>query len=514
MKIRKHIIILLLTGLGISVFAQTNNIEDLRRIGYESKEGRDYDKAITYYKLVLKEHSDDYDAKLALARLYYSIEDYPTSISYYNNILSNDVTDVEALMGLGDNYLFIDKLDKSIDYYIRGISYLPNFVPLYLQLAKAYSWQGSLNKAIETYNKILTIDDTYAEAWQGIGKIYYWKEKPKTALSYYRKAVDLDPTEQNISKEYEQIKQQLKFNASGKLKLLNETEESYKINAIIQQYGFQKRLNDNFNISLNLLLDYSHRNFTNTDIGDTIRWYDNTWVKAGWISEHHKVFAYVGYTVSDSKFSAYGLNWKWNFSLGSFKFINSFVAGYDYFYYWNQVGQNMVSDNLDISLNDFGLKLGYGYGLIDKAFVTDVQNDEYFESTNPYSRFNVSFTYKILSKPKITFAANYSYLNYSYKSPLYYSPYGRKLYGPSVNIYYPVGNFYIYGDISYNFGSEYYYDIANSTVNKIYLNANNWSANGEFGYNLRSFSVSLNASRFYNDYYSNYFVALTLKYRF
>lgn len=514
MKIVEYIMILLLLGLGPLSFSQNNDIEHLRQLGYEAKVEREYTKAIAFYSLVLKEQEDDYDAKLAIARLYHSIEDYPTSISYYTSILLNDPTDVEALIGLGDNYLLIDSLDQSIDYYIKGISLLPDYIPLYLKLAKAYGWQGSLDMAIKTYKKILAIDDTYAEAWQGIGMMYYWKQKPKTALNYYKKAVDLDPTEQGIIKEYEQIKRQLKLNASGKFKLLNETEESYKINAIVQQYGFQKRLNDQFNISLNVLLDYSHRDFTNTDVGDTIRWYDNTWVKAGWITEHHKLFAYGGYTISDKKFSAYGLNWKWNFLLGSFKFTNSLVAGYDYFYYWNKVGQYMVSDNLDISLNDFGLKLGYRYGLIDEAYVTDVKNDEYFESTNPYTNFNVSFTYRVLSKPKITIAANYSYLNYSYKSPLYYSPYGRKLYGPSANFYYPVGDFYFYGDIGYNFGSEFYYDIKNYVVKKIELNANNWSANVEFGYDYKSFSVSLSASRFYNDYYSNYFAALNLKYLF
>lgn len=514
MKIKEYILIFLLAGWGSIAFSQNDSVEYHRQLGYEAKLEGNFNKAISFYSLVLKEQNDDYDAKLAIARLYYTIEDYSTSIHYFNNILSNDSTDVEAAIGLGDNYLLIDSLDKSIEYYSNGIALLPTYVPLYLKLAVAYSWQGSLDKAIKTYEKILTIDDTYAEAWQGIGKMYYWKDKPKTALVYYLKAIELDPTEQSTNKEYEQIKQQLKLVASGTLKILNETEESYTINAIVQQYSLKKRVNDNFNISMNFLLDYSDRDYTHTKKGDTIRWYDNTWIKAGWITEHHKIYAYGGYTVSDSKFSAYGLNWKWNFSFGSFKFINSMVAGYDYFYYWNKVGQYLVSDNLDINYNNFGLNLGYRYGLVDKAFVTDVRNDNYFESTNPYTSFTTSLTYKIFSKPKITLAANYSYLNYTYKSPQYYSPYGRSLFGPSVNFYYPVKNFYFYGDMGYNFGSEYYYDIKKSEVKKIELNANNWSANAEFGYNYNSFSVSLSASRFYNDYYSNYFAALTLKYIF
>ena len=494
------------------LFAQ--DLESLRQQGYEAKQKGDYATAIKYYEQILKAQPDDYDARLAVARLYYSQENYKESVKYFMMIYAADPTDVEALKGLGDNYLSMDKLDEAIGKYQKAIALLPDHIPLYLQLAKAYSWKGDLDKAIETYQKILEIDDTYSEAWQGIGKMYYWKEQPYKAMTYYQKAIALDPEENSIKKEYEDIRKETGYKASAGVKLLNETEENYQINATIQKYGFQKRIKDWLDVSVNVLLDHSNRDFTNTDVGDTIRWYDNTWLKAGWISAHHKVYVYGGYTGSDQKFSSYGINWQSNFSLGAFDFTNSLTGGYDYFYYWNKIGQNKASDNLSIRYKKFGLSLGYQYGLVDKAFVDDVPNDAYFEGTNPYSGFDVSLSYKLLSQPKINISANYSYLNYQYKSRLYYSPMGRQLYGPSVNIYYPFKSFYFYGSYAYNLGSEFYYEMLDTNLETIYLNANNWSANAEIGYDYKALSTSVSANRFFNNFYSNYVLALNLKYSF
>ena len=514
LMITKSVIILFLIGISSNVFAQNNSIEQLRASAYKAKLKGDYQESITNYKKILEKQSDDYDAKLALARLYFKTENYKKSTAFFNSIYKNDSTDVEALMGLGENYLYTDKVDESIVYIQKAISLLPDYVPLYLQLAKAYSWQGDLDKAIEIYNKSFTIDDTYSEAWRGLGKMYYWKDKPKTALYFYEKAVALDPSDQSIKKEFEQLKNELKYSFSATYKKLNETEESYQINALIQQYGLSKRFNDHFNISVNHLLDYSNRDFTNTEIGDTIRWFDNTWLKTGLITEHHRISLYGGYSKSDDIFTSYGLNWRYKFSLKSVDFTNSLTAGYDYFYYWNKIGHKALTDNFSAQYKRFKLNLSYGYGLIDTAAVNDIPNDNYFEGTNPHEEYGVSLSYKVLSKPKITLSANYSYLNFKYKSRLYYSPFDRKLFGPSASIYYPFKNFYFYGGFAFNFGSEFYYDVIDSSVKKIYLNADNWSANAEIGYNYKSFAVSFSASRFYNDYYSNYLIALNLKYNF
>ena len=503
-----QIIIILL--LSIPVFSQ--NINLLRNKGYEARIAGKTDSALAYYEKILKFDSDDYDAKLAVARLYFSIENYKKSKYFYRSILKKDKKDVEALNGLGKIYMSTDKTEKAVKYFQKAIKYLPAYVPLHFSLAKAYVWTDKLNKAIEEYDKIIDIDPTYSEAWQGKGKMNYWQEKPVSALKYYKKALELDSFSVEINNEYKQIKQETKFRISAGLKIQNENEENYQINAFIQQYGIAKRVTDHIDVSTSFLLDRSNRDFKNSDEGDTIRTFDNTLFRIGWITAKHKIYAFAGYSSSDKKLTAYGLNWRWIKPAGKITIKNSINAGYDYFYYWNKIGHKTASENFKIQYNKFTVDLNAGYGIIDSAFVEDVANDKYYTAVNPHYEYGISFSYKLFSLPVVKIAGNYSFSDYKFKSRYYYSPQGRKLVGPSVFVYYPYGNFYFYGGFSINFGTEYYYELENEELKKYYINANNWSSDLEIGYNFKSLSTSFSASRFYNDYYSNYSLLLNFKY--
>jgi tetratricopeptide (TPR) repeat protein len=511
MGILKLFFALIFVLLGTASQAQNVDIEQLRKKGFEAKTNGDLEMAIGHYKNILELEAEDYDAWLAIARLCFLQEDYKNSMHYFEIIYANDSTDVEALKGLGDCYLYLDKPGQACGYYKKAISYLPSYVPLYFQLAKAYSWQGQLKKAIKIYEDVLVIDNTYSEAWQGIGKMLNWQRKPKSALPYYERAMELDPATISIADEYREVKKQLDYQISASLKILNETEESYEINALVQEYRFQKRLGDHFNVSANFLLDHSDRDFTNPKDADTIRWYDNSWAKIGWLGEHHKINVFGGYSQSDKKFSSYGIHWQWGFSINSVNFSNSFNAGYDYFYYWNQVGHHVFSDKLSIKYKKFTFDAGYGFGIVDSAEIRNIVKDSYGVDVNNHNEYAFSLSYKLLQNPKIIVAANYSYLDFDNKSSLYYSPYERKLWGPSASIYWPLKHFYFYASFSYNTGIEFYYDVKGSGFVKNYLDVDNWSAGSELGYNLNKLSFSLSGSRFYNPFYSNYAILATIK---
>ena len=509
----KIIFTLLLFILSNHCFSQINT-DSLRTIAYQAMINGDIDKSVTNYNKILEITPDDYDAILALARLYFGKEDYEKSIAYYNKIYISDTSDAEALKGLGNNYLYLDKLNSAIIFFKKAVLLYPTVTDNYFLLAKAYSWQGKLNDAIKTYQQILNIDSTYSEIYQGIGKMYYWKSQPYKALKYYEKALLLDSLEENIKNEYRQIKDETLNFIFIKSKFANEVEENYKINAFIQQTGIRKRISDRFFASADLLIDHSERNSNSAELNDTLRWYNALTVNLRAYLNNHSVDLFTGYSHSDNKFSLIGCSWKWNFPINPFNITNKITGKYDYFYYWNKVGQNVVTDNISIEYKKLKFGFEYGLGIVDKAFILDVSNDRYEEDKNPFSSHTVSLTYRIFSKPKISVAANYSFLNYKFKSNQYYSPLGKKVFGPSFVMYYPIGNFYFYSDAMYNFGEEYYYEKNNSELTKQYLNAKYWNANIEIGYEKKSFSASINASRFNNNYYKNFFLTLNIGYRF
>jgi hypothetical protein len=345
--------------------------------------------------------------------------------------------------------------------------------------------------------------------------MYYWKGKPKTAAGYYKKAIELDPGNEETMEEYRKINNELKFVISLKSGPVQEIEENYEINAIISRIKVEKRINDWFHLEANYLLDYSNRVFTD-NIGDTTRWYSTPWIKAGWLSEHHRISGWIGYTTTDNKFSSYGLNWKLNYNFGKFKLSNALTAGYDYFYYWNEVGAKSISDNLELGYGKFDLSASYAYGVVDAVLVADEYSGTYGEKTNPYTSYGLSLAYRILSRPVIKVGLNYSFLDYTYKSPLYYTPFERNLYGGMASLYYDYKSFYFYGSFSYNLGTEINYEqFGNSNrFRKEKVDVDNWSANVELGYQHDPFSISIGGSNFYNPFYRNITGFLAIKFLF
>jgi len=510
------ITILIIMLFAISSHGQNNDPEYWRAIGYQAKVDGDFKTAVENYLEVLAIDSTDYDAKLALARLYTLQVKYKTAIQFYNEIYESDSSDVEALNGLGNCYLYIDKNKESVYYFEQALHFLPDNIQQYFYLAKAYSYSGKLNEAIEVYREINKIDDTYSETWAGIGKMYYWKGKPKTAISYYSRALELDPENEKMIKEKQEIQNELKFGLSLKVGPVQEVEENYEINALISKVKLEKRINDHFHLEANFLLDYSNRVFTD-NIADTTRWYNSTWVKGGWISEHHKISAYVGYSTTDNLFSTYGLNWKLNYNFGKFTLKNSITAGYDYFYYWNRVGGKSISDILSFGYGKLSFTASYTIGNIDSVLVDDFSTNTYEISDNPYNAYAFTLSYKILKRPAIKIGLNHSYLNFTYKSPLYYTPFDRKLTGASLSVYYDYKKLYVYGSFSYNIGTEFYYDVVgngNNDLRKVEMNVNNWSTNIEMGYNLNPITFSIGGGNFYNPFYQNITGFFAIKVRF
>jgi len=484
---------------------QSGDIEYWRDMGYQAKVEKDYIRAIGFYQKVLTADSSDYDARLALARLFTLTDNYDSAIFLFKAIYVIDSTDVEALNGLGQCYGFLGEDKRSIYYFEQALSFLPDDILQYIYLAKAYSHGGRLDEAISVYQRINKIDNTWSEAWAGIGKMYYWKGMPHTAVFYYNKALALDPENEEYKNEYQDIQRELHFGLSVRVSPLREKEENYEINALVSVIKLEKRLTDYFHVEANFLLDYSNRDFTDTVTdGDTTRWFNTSWIKGSWIREHHKINLYGGYSNTDHKVSAYGLNWTLNYSLEKIAIKNSLTAGYDYFYYWNKVGAKSISDEVQMSYRLFGFNAIYTYGITDKVLIRDIINDTSFTHDNSYQTYGLSLTCRILAKPETRLGLNYSYLNYKYKSPLYYSPFGRHLAGASVTVYYPYKKLYVYGNFSYNIGTEFNYEEDESgRFQKINLNVNNWASNLELGYNYYPYSFSVGGSSFYNPYYQN-----------
>ncbi|MDA3865296.1 MAG: tetratricopeptide repeat protein [Salinivirgaceae bacterium] len=516
---------LLILFLTLSLYAQQSQ-EDHRKAGYQAMHDGKLKKAIGEYAAILELDINDYDARLALGRLYYKTGNSDSALYYYQKIYRNDSTDVEALNGFTKCFIRQGKMDAAINTARRAVQLLPEHVPEYLLLAKALSYDGQIQEAINVYRHANQIDSTYSQVWAGLGKMFYWNSKPATAQKYYRKALKLDPENQIIKKAHQKVKNALKYHFSGKYQYLQEKEDTYQIDAFVQRYSLQKRLGDQFQISANFLLDYSRRDFINDDASDTLRWFDNSWIKASWLAAHHNISVYGGYSVSDDLFSTYGLTWKYQNSFNKLKLENTMDAGYHYFYYWNQVGRHAISNKLELEYSRLSMNVDLNAGQVDEKQIRKYSSDPYEIGTNPYFSYNISIHCKIIKTPDVKVGINHSYFDYKYISPSYYTPNDRLLTGPSVSLYHSFKNFYIYGMYVYHFGTEKFYYMetvsggneqasSNNEVEKsVTIDADNWSASFEAGYNWDAVSLSAGVSRFYNPYYQNVVGFITISGKF
>jgi tetratricopeptide (TPR) repeat protein len=509
---RKKIVLL---ALVVSFFAQIGYAqltkEEYRKNGFEYRLNENYDSAIISYEEILQQDPNDYDARLALARLYSTGKNYSLSEKYYSKILVNDSTDTEAWSGLGDLFLKRDKTSKAIYFYQKAVHYLPRHVPYYFSLAKAYSWDNKLEEAITTYQQILQIDSTYSEAWAGIGKMYYWQEKPYKAKTHYEKALQLDPLSIELRKDYQAIKDALKFILIANFRNLNESEQNYELDALIQQYTVQKRLSDKINLSFSALSDHSKRDIF-SEPNDTNRIYNSYWTVLRFIFKNQRVSLFGGYSLSDSLFSSYGLKYENTFDLGQIKVKNALVAQYQYFYYWNFVGGKSISDNITFSFKRYWVSGGITHSRIDSLLIDDYYNKKYDVDFNTQLSYNLSVGMKVYSAPLVKVAANYSFMNFKYKSPLYYSPFERNLSGLSSSLYHRYKKWYVFIGASYNIGTEASFEEdAQQFFQKEKLGVDNWSAAIELGYHVKPMIITLNLSKFYNPYYSNYLAGVSIK---
>lgn len=508
----KQYLIAILFLAATNMSAQIDSAEVFREMGYQAKLDSDYKKSAALYSKVLKLNSNDYDATLALARLQVSLEQYDVALDYYRNLLDNDPQDWEALYGTGNCYLYLDMTGQAITYYRKAVAALPDHVPGYLALAKALSWQGEVDEAINVYEQANRQDSTYSEVWAGIGKMYYWKGKPYTALKFYEKALELDPGNKNIKKEYQQIQKDKLAWVSAQFRYFQETEETYVIDALIQKYSFSKRMSDGFHLNVNTLFDRSDRDFTSEE-SDTSRWYLNAWVKMSWISEHHRLGVYAGYSTTERLWSAYGLSWQMKYQWGAFGLKNTIDAGYDYFYYWNSVGRNVMNESLQLSWNRWEANATVSMGRIDERPVRSYKGEDYEPGTNPFLIYSLSVKYKILKNPELKIGGQYSFMDYEYQSPLYYSPFERKLSGVSMIMQKKFSKWYFFSGFSYNIGNESYYYLSDHGKDKTEsgkVNVDNWSASLEAGYTWPLLSISFSASRFNNPYYENWIAFLNI----
>jgi len=471
-------------------------------------------RLIKRYEKELKNNPDDYDTAMVLAKLYLVEGHFKKAEKLYKRILEKYPQDVDALKGLGDVYLYSGKEDKAIYYYQKALEIEPGSPYLLFALAKAYAWSEQYDRAIAIYEQILEQNENYAEAWPGLGKMYYWKNQPYTALRYYEKALALAPDDNFIREEYEKILRETSWQLYGQFKSVKEQEEAYSIDALTQRIIGGKRLSDTWEISATHFSDWSNRDYTDSQTPDTSRWYRSAYLTGTLHASALRLSAYAGYSFSDDQWSGYGLEGYWSVVSGKTKWTFQAATGYDYYYYWNNIGHYTSSGSVKLQHKRWRLEAGVEKGLTDKAPVYDILTNDYVEAENPFWDAHAGIAYTLIPYPHLRLGFSYDFITYTYKSPMYYSPMDKSSAGPEIFFYHQADHWYISAFASAQYGREYDYEITTITtgghngttqtiIQKVPQSTSQLTADLETGFNGRNWSLGLSAGYYQTPYYQS-----------
>ncbi len=283
-------------------------------------------------------------------------------------------------------------------------------------------------------------------------------------------------------------------NLSYKIGFLRETEELYSNSNIYQTIGWGKNFTDIFRFDFYSQIEYSER--VEVDVPDRERWFDNFKVVARLDpNDYNHLDAFGSASISDTTITSYGGLYRATVELGDVLIKNTITGGYDYFYYWNMVGQDYVSESVDLSYSGFNLALSYFYGNVRENYIDGYD----IKGRNPNNMVNFGLSYDVLNSPKVNVGVYYQMRNYDFYSPLYYSPQDRKISGIGSYFFDTFGKFYTY------FGAGAKLDNNDTFV---------WSLDAEGGYEYDGFSASAGIGKYDDPYYENLNVFLNFTKKF
>lgn len=477
------------------VLSDPANIDAWRMLGFSYRMQGELEAAITSYQKVLELSTADYDAHLALGRLYLQTKQYEESAHEFSFINNNDETDVEALWGLARNAKFKEDYQTSINYYNQALQYLPDHIPTLFELATVYSYDDNLAEAIATYQNILDLDKTWAEAWAGKGKMLWWSGKPYSAKDSYERALELDSGNEEYLTEINKVDEEIAWYPSARFNMVEEREEDYTVKSWNQHYKLNKKLSDRLDFSLNSFWQYNQKERkrgTNT----IEKWFDNSYLKLNynatdWLALNSTVGASINDSTTTVLDGGISLKSKWH----KIKLLNNFNLGIEYFSHWEALKRIYLSNNFSVKWKRVDFMSSYKTGKVEKAPIWDGST----LSENPFLDYSFGFNYLLYKPVDLKVGAGTRFMDFESQSILYYTPIDRRLISINGSLYYPYKEVYLY---------------VSSLVEQDNDEKKGYSNEVELGYYKAGWSISAGYGNFKNPWYESDSVSLTVSGRF
>jgi len=149
-------------------------------------------EAALIYEVLLEEERPETKEELAekkemkklLGQAYMISKDYEKAISRYREILKKNPKDIEARIAIADIFSWNKEYDKAIKEYEEVIKINPDNIAAKEKLATVYKWKKDYKKAEKLYKEVIRHDPKNLKAYASLGEIFTWQKKYRDAVYY------------------------------------------------------------------------------------------------------------------------------------------------------------------------------------------------------------------------------------------------------------------------------------------------------------------------------------------
>lgn len=164
---------------------------------------------------IVKKKEVDYSEVLLKARKAKEEGDYFKSLNFYEDFLKKDTTNKKIFYEIAQVNSWLGFFNKAILYYEKYLSYFPKDKKARYELALVYSWKGDYEKALNILN-VLEKETNDVRIDLAKARIYKWQNNYQSSYKIYQKLKNSFPENEDILKEYEELKSKIEKEEHGK----------------------------------------------------------------------------------------------------------------------------------------------------------------------------------------------------------------------------------------------------------------------------------------------------------
>jgi len=135
-------------------------------------------------------------------RLVYD-QQYEKAISFYKEVIKSDPICTDAYMNIGICYDNLGDYASAIDFFDMALEIYPLYPKAWSNKAITYQHMGDIGEALMCFDKAIDLDKNYSLAYYNKGVLLMENRDYRHALECFTKTLEIDPKNENAKSNAE-----------------------------------------------------------------------------------------------------------------------------------------------------------------------------------------------------------------------------------------------------------------------------------------------------------------------